>query len=393
MRDIELVKRLYIQNTKKQSVVSWQEIADEYNEIKGTKLKPNGIRHYLDGVDKEQLRKIEITDESTHHSERYIEIGTSERLSEEEVILRHGLDPKLWQISTLGSTRSKIGTSADEGHFINTYQKANFKPREHKLTHEIIEELISRKIEKVEIPHINSRPSYCLEINLADLHFGVNDFEYYKPYLEKIIHIVRMSWDVIIITTGGDMLHVDGFNGLTSNGTLVGDESMLVNGYEWVVAFYETLIEESASHSNKTKLLYTIGNHDGTVSWLIAKMWEQKYPQCEHDVSLERWKWFKYGQNFIGITHGDKGKFKSFAQIYSSLYRQEMADCKNIEVHSQDKHYEKSVSEYGITTRIISSPSQMTKWIKDNGFVGNRKAIELFAYDEKNLQAHYFIEP
>ena len=70
-----------------------------------------------------------------------------------------------------------------------------------------------------------------------------------------------------------------------------------------------------------------------------------------------------------------------------------MSDCTNIEVHSQDKHHEKALSEYGITTRIITSPSQMTAYIKENGFVGNRKAIELFAYDEKNLQAHYYIEP
>ena len=31
MKDVELVKRLYIENIQDKSVVSWQEIADEYN--------------------------------------------------------------------------------------------------------------------------------------------------------------------------------------------------------------------------------------------------------------------------------------------------------------------------------------------------------------------------
>jgi predicted phosphodiesterase len=393
MKDVELVKRLYIENIQDKSVVSWQEIADEYNRIKGTNLKPNGIRHYLDGVDKEQLKKMKITDESTHYSERYIETGTSERLSDEDIILRHGLDPQYWEVSTLGSTRSKIGTSADEGHFINTYQKAQFKPRVFKLDEKTISELCKRETPKVIIEKQTSRKSYCLEIQLADLHFGVNSFEYYRRYLEKIVEIVHLGWDTIIITTGGDMIHVDDFKGRTFNDTLVGSKEMLLNAYDWCMAFYETLIEECIAHSNKTKLIYVVGNHDTTVSWLIAKKWEDKYPQCEHDTSLEQWKWFKYGKNFIGLTHGDKGKFKNFAQVFNALFRQEMADCTNIEVHSQDKHHEKALSEYGITTRIITSPSQMTDYIKENGFVGNRKAIELFAYDEKNLQAHYYIEP
>lgn len=393
MRDIELVKRLYILNAKKRAVISWQEIADEYNEIKGTKLSPQGIRNYLNGIDKEQLKKIEITEEQLHYSDRLIEIGTNERLSDEDIILRHGLDPAYWEIVKLGSTRSKIGTSAEEGHFINTYQKANFKPREFKLDEKAIRDLIKRDTPKVTINKITSRKSYCLEIQLADLHFGVNSFEYYRNYLEKIVEIVRLGWDKIIITTGGDMIHVDDFKGRTFNDTLVGSKEMLLNAYDWVMAFYETLIEECIAHSNKVKLIYVVGNHDTTVSWLIAKKWEDKYPQCEHDTSLEQWKWFKYGNNFIGITHGDKGKFKNFGQVYNALFRQEMADCTNIEVHSQDKHHEKALSEYGITTRIITSPSQMTAYIKENGFVGNRKAIELFAYDEKNLQAHYYIEP
>ena len=77
MEDVELVKRLYIENVQDKPVVSWEEVANEYNRIKGTKLKPSAVRHYLDGVDKEQLKKIKITDESTHYSERYIETGTS----------------------------------------------------------------------------------------------------------------------------------------------------------------------------------------------------------------------------------------------------------------------------------------------------------------------------
>ncbi len=93
MKDIELTKRLYIKNAQKHTIVSWEEISQEYNEIKGTRYSPNTIRHYLDGVDKEALKKTEVSDEPLHHSERYIEIGTSERLNQEEVIMRHGLDP------------------------------------------------------------------------------------------------------------------------------------------------------------------------------------------------------------------------------------------------------------------------------------------------------------
>jgi predicted phosphodiesterase len=391
MHDLDLVKRLYLKQSQNRNKVSWPEIADEYNELKGTNYKSETVRNILKGIDKDQLKRTEYKEEPAHHSERYIEIGTSERLSDEDIILRHGLNPEHWEVDSLGSTRSKIGT--EDGDLINTYQKAKFTPKTHKLDKTLIEQLIKRDCPKVTIEQKTSRKSYCLEIQLADMHFGVNDFNYYKPYLEKIVEIVHLGWDTIIITTGGDMLHVDDFKGRTFNDTLVGSKEMLLNSYDWCMAFYETLIEESIAHSNKVKLIYVVGNHDTTVSWFIAKKWQEKYPQCEHDTTLEQWKWFKYGKNFIGLTHGDKGKFKTFGQVFNALYRQEMADCTNIEVHSQDKHHEKALSEYGITTRIITSPSQMTDYIKENGFVGNRKAIELFAYDEKNLQAHYYIEP
>ena len=248
MRDIDFVKKLYLEEKEKSEKVSWNKIANEYNHIKKTKFKSGTLRSWLRDVDKKTFTQTE----RPHFSERYIEIATNERLDDVEIILRHGLCPETWEVATLGSTRSKIGTSADEGHFINTYQKANFKPRVFKLDEKTISELCKRETPKVIIEKKASRKSYCLEIQLADLHFGVNSFEYYRRYLEKIVEIVHLGWDTIIITTGGDMMHVDDFKGRTFNDTLVGSKEMLLNAYDWVMAFYETLIEECIAYSNKS---------------------------------------------------------------------------------------------------------------------------------------------
>ena len=105
-----------------------------------------------------------------------------------------------------------------------------------KLDKKTISELCKRETPKVIIEKKTSRKSYCLETQLADLHFGVNSFEYYHGYLEKIVEIVHLGWDTIIITTGGDMIHVDDFKGRTFNDTLVGSKEMLLNAYDWVMA-------------------------------------------------------------------------------------------------------------------------------------------------------------
>lgn len=397
MKDVELAKRLYIKNAQKQAVVSWQEITDEYNEIKGTKLKPSAVRHYLDGVDKGQLRQFQISDEKAHHSERLIEIGTSERLSEDEVILRHGLDPKCWEVSTLGSTRSKIGTKADEGHFINTYQKALFKPREVKLSMDLINELLESITDRspIIIETKVSKPHGMLLIPLKDMHFGHNSYNTYKPHQAEIYQLIKgQQWERIVFIIGSDLYHTNDSKGRTANDTQVDWNVRIEKRTEWAKQFYQPLLEIAQECGLIVEVIFEEGNHDKDQALMFVLALKWLYPNIKFIIEEKKiYKIIQYHGCCIGTHHGDKkSKPKDVAETFNNYFRKQFADAKYREVLIGHKHHLWSESHLDILIQGLSTASEATEYEYDHGWAESDKSFQVRIYKPTGLKGVIVID-
>ena len=397
MRDIELVKRLYILNSKKRTVISWQEIAEEYNEIKGTKLSAQGIRHYLDGIDKEQLKKIEITEEPLHYSDRLIEIGTNERLSDEDIILRHGLDPAYWEVSTLGSTRSKIGTSADEGHFINTYQKANFKPREFKLTQDKIKEMLKSLTcrEPIKIEPKVTKPHGMMLVPLKDMHFGHNSYETYKNHQAEVYRLIKgQEWEKVIFIIGSDLFHTNDSKGRTANDTQVDWNVEVEQRTEWAKQFYQPLLEIAQEQSLITEVIFEEGNHDKDQALLFVLALKWLYPNIKFTIEEKKvFKIIQYHDCCIGTHHGDKKhKPKEVAETFNNYFRMEFAKAQYREILIGHKHHLWSEEHLKILVQGLSTASEDTRYEYENGWGCGDKSFQVRIYTPKRLKGIYIID-
>src|SRR5699024_2530106 len=60
---------------------------------------------------------------------------------------------------------------------------------------------------------------YMLEIPLFDMHFGIADYDYYKPVLLQVIELIKQrTYKEINIIIGQDLFHNDDFRGRTASG-------------------------------------------------------------------------------------------------------------------------------------------------------------------------------
>ena len=75
--------------------------------------------------------------------------------------------------------------------------------------------------------------------------------------------------------------------------------------------YFETLIEAIIKNANECEVMYAPGNHDPSVGYMFARLLKRAYsnqPNITWDISLKHYKGTMLGRNFIGATHGDKGK-------------------------------------------------------------------------------------
>lgn len=253
-----------------------------------------------------------------------------------------------------------------------------------------IKNLPPLKIEKTELETIED---YMLEIPLYDLHFGIADLEHYKETLQEVIDIIkRRNYREINIIIGQDLFHNDDFRGRTASGREI-EKVNIRKAWNDAREFYYQIISKAIKHSQKVKVIYSKGNHDESMSWAFTQMIKAEFKDIEIDDEFKERKIIVFGDNFIGITHGEKGQAKSrkLNNMFVIEYPQEFAQAKVREVHAGHLHSERIIDEFGIMARRLSSGNISDEWHNEQGYVGAHKRFMLFEWSLKKLVAIYYV--
>jgi predicted phosphodiesterase len=186
----------------------------------------------------------------------------------------------------------------------------------------------------------------------------------------------------------GDLFHFDTPGGTTTSGTpLERDgrlQKMIAVGTDALVGVIDTAAEVAPAD-----VLVVNGNHDETLTWAFHRIAVERYARSKRvtvDGTYTPRKYLTHGRNLLGFVHGHRAK-RRLPQLMAHEAAAAWAASPYREVHTGHLHHQAAEWQRpietidGVLVRIAPSLGPADDWHAASGFVGARRAMELFIYD------------
>ena len=309
---------------------------------------------------------------------------------------------KHWQ-SMSGDLRFSIVTKEDFGLNENQiFKKINNFIEEYSPTYTTIK---------------HTKGNHLLVINPADIHIGkyANELETGEQYdcetavvrvLEGIEGLIQKSKgfdiDRVLFCVGNYVLHIDNVYNTTTKGTHQDTDGKWWEHYEIALMLYVKCIE-TLRQIAPVDVIHSMSNHDYQSGFHLAhtlKSWFRKTDDVSFDITVSNRKYYKYGNNLIGLEHGDGAKMDKLPLLMAQEKPEMWSKSKFRywylhHIHHKVKHKWLDAKDYiGVTVEYMRSPSSADSWHSRKGFCGAYKACEAFVHDKESGQVarltHYF---
>lgn len=206
---------------------------------------------------------------------------------------------------------------------------------------------------------------------------------YKSHYLEEIVFVV-----------GSDMLHTDTFFNTTTKGT---PQEVLIDSFKsYEIAFdiYCKAVKKLKQFCEKLKVVLVAGNHGRTKEYYLAFSLSKYFETDDNiifDVSPINRKIHVYGENFLGLHHGNC-KIDELPLIFAKEFRKEWGNCKYHNIIVGDKHfyYEKEIK--GVRIKQLPALADSDRWHDDSNYVQNIRAAVCSIYDKEKGKVTEFEE-
>ena len=119
------------------------------------------------------------------------------------------------------------------------------------------------------------------------------------------------------------------------------------------------------------------------IGTLLSDVIQTYYKDCKNitfDCDLRHRKYFKYGKNLIGTTHGDGAKNDILPLLMATEEPVMWSETKHRYVYTHHVHHKVSKDYIGVTVEALRSPSGTDGWHSRNGYTGVPKAVEGFIH-------------
>jgi len=247
-----------------------------------------------------------------------------------------------------------------------------------------------------------SSDGHLMVISPADVHIGklCTAFETGEEYNQQIA-VKRVmegvqglldsasGWnlDRIHLIIGNDILHTDTPRRTTTSLTPQDTDGMwyenFLNGVRLYVDVINTLKQVADVHVS-----YNPSNHDYTNGFFLAQLIETHFrldKNVTFDVSISHRKYYAYGENLIGSTHGDGAKIQDLPLLMAHESKH-WTECKHRYIYTHHLHHKTSKDVMSVCVETLRSPSGTDSWHHRNGYQHAPKAIEAFIHHKKNGQ-------
>ena len=254
-----------------------------------------------------------------------------------------------------------------------------------------------------EIKYPKYQESNLLVINPADVHVGKlalqeeggsahNNEIIIKRVREGINGLLSKSQgfnvDKILFVIGADILHVDNARRTTTSGTPQDTDGMWYSNFILAQKLYVEVIEQLVQLA-PVHIQYDPSNHDYTNGFFLAQCvedWFRNSKNITFNTGIAHRKYFAYGKNLIGTTHGDGAKETDLPLLMAQEASEHWHNCIHRYFYTEHIHHKKSKDYGSVCIESFRSPSGTDSWHHRNGYQHSPKAIEAFIHSKENGQ-------
>lgn len=285
------------------------------------------------------------------------------------------------------------------------FKNPNFNGSEDKqndFTKELLKSLKDHAPTYNKIKRKRIKDGHLLVIDPADIHIGklCTAFESGSDYnsqiavkrvLEGVDGILQkangFNIDKINFIGGNDILHIDTPQRKTTSGTPQDTDGMWYSNFLIAKKLYVDILEKLIQIAD-VHFTFNPSNHDYTNGFFLADVVKTHFRNCKNitfDTSISHRKYFTYGSNLIGTTHGDGAKQSDLPLIMANESK-DWSDTKHRYIYTHHVHHKTSKDFHGVTVESLRSPSGTDSWHHRNGYTLVPKAVEGFIHHKDHGQ-------
>jgi hypothetical protein len=332
----------------------------------------------------------------------------------EDLIKEANIDLKVWEIERHVINKWDVttaGGTTNQNWQVKAWLKKRVEVEQAIDAVKLFKELVGA-VAPVKRPVYNysKKEQNLLEINIFDLHLGklcwgeeVNNnydikiasarFNYALDMLIK--RAQSFDFERILFPVGNDFFNSDNHLNTTTMGTRQ-DEDV-----RWKKSFKigHKLLTDGIDRLREfapVDVLVIPGNHDFTKSFYLGEVLTAFY-RNDGSVTIDNGanhrKYYEYGNNLIGLTHGDKESHEKLRSLMAGEAKAAWARTLYREWHLGHQHRKLSKAhvvksdflheELFVTIRSMSSLAGTDVWHHENGYLGPVRAAEAFIWNKQ----------
>lgn len=310
------------------------------------------------------------------------------------------------------STASKIKTikrwQNSEGKWLQSiaYESTHRGLDLEKAKKELVNAIAEYELPKFEKVHLNYN-KICAVLNLYDAHISSltllsetgkgsttneNVIKFEKCFDELLTTTSAFNPEIIVFPIGNDFLHENGPSNTTKKGTLLDVSGNHFDNFTKGLMLLRKCIDK-ASQVSRVYVPLIPGNHDTDVSNYLATALEQIFDgnsNVQIDSSRITRKYFRYGSNFLGFTHGENVKAEQLPLIMAVEQPMNFAETTERLWLTGHFHHISQKEFPGVTVRTLRGLAATDKWHFDSGYIGAKKAGNVMLFDyETGLKSEF----
>ena len=268
---------------------------------------------------------------------------------------------------------------------------------------ELIDEMKEHAPEYPTIVRQKVVDGHLLVVDPADIHIGklATSLETGEEYNSQIaVQRVKdgvqgildksegFNIDKILFVAGNDILHIDTPDRKTTKGTPQDTDGMWYENFLVAKRLYVEVVEMLLAIAD-VHFVFNPSNHDYTNGFFLADTISTWFMNCANitfDVSINHRKYYRYGNNLIGTTHGDTGKLADLPLLMAQEANDDWAKAKHKYIYPHHVHHKMSKDHIGVTVESLRSPSGTDGWHHRQGYAHAPKAVEGFVHHKTHGQ-------
>lgn len=389
----------------------------DYSKITGTAGQPRASKQAKAPPDSPDSRRMEIDkkDNTCTVTVRSADIKTLDAL-----VKYSQVDLEIWEVErhianswevTIGADKTKTGRPET---FTNFQIKAWFRRRQAQsidtVRADFIRDAKKHAPKYKPVTYKTKTTGNMLEISIPDMHIGQlswgketgEDYDVATAralYLDAFYYLLdegrRFNVDHIVIPVGNDFFNVASEDLTTVHGTPQQEDGRVIRTYTIAREMLVSAIDHARQVAPVT-IIPVYGNHGGERIYYLADSLYAWYHHCKNVKVItdpKPIKYFVYGKNLVGYTHGDDIKISDLPLTMAAEVPELWGKTVYREVHIGHFHAERMVEMQKVRVRVIPSLVARSDWTARKGYNHIREAQGFITNKDSGVMATFSYHP